>query len=154
MIAERETPKVRNMQIQTHERLTRDDPIAGSSNRAFGVVFTVVFAAVGLFPLIKGAPPRYWSLGVAALLLIVALVKADVLAPLNKVWFKFGLLLHRIVSPMVLALLFYAVVVPTGLIMRALGKDLLHLRYDRDAESYWIHRDPPGPNPESLKNQF
>ena len=142
------------MQIQTHERLTRDDSVERSSNRAFGVVFTVVFAAVGMFPLVKGAPPRYWSLGVAAIILIVVLVKADWLAPFNAIWFEFGLLLHRIVSPIVLALLFYAVVVPTGLIMRALGKDLLHLRYDREAESYWIHRDPPGPRPESMRDQF
>ena len=142
------------MRIETHERLVRDDPIERSSNRAFGVVFTVLFVVIGLFPLLNGMSPRYWALGVAGAILIVALVKADWLAPFNKVWFKFGLLLHRIVSPIVLALLFYAVVVPTGLIMRALGKDLLCLQYDREAESYWIHRHPPGPNPESLKNQF
>ena len=142
------------MQTNTHERLTRPDPVAGGSDRAFGVVFTVVFTVVGLLPLLGGEPPRHWSLGAAGAVLATALVKPGLLAPFNRVWFRFGLLLHRLVSPVVLALLFYTVVVPTGLIMRALGKDLLGLRRDRGAASYWIHRDPAGPQPESMRNQF
>ena len=139
---------------QIHERLIRAEPVKGSSDRGFGVVFAIVFAAIGLFPLLNGESPRGWSLAVAGAILAAALVKAEWLAPFNQVWFRFGLLLHRIVNPIIMALLFYGVVMPTGLIMRAAGKDLLRLRYDPDAESYWMHRDPPGPNPESLKHQF
>ena len=84
----------------------------------------------------------------------VAFVRPAWLAPLNRVWFKFGLLLQRVVNPLVMAVIYFAVVTPTGLIMRALGKDPLHLRYDPDARSYWIPRDPPGPERESMKNQF
>ena len=142
------------MQTNTHERLTRSDPVAGSSDRAFGFVFTAVFAVVGLLPLTGGGAPRYWSLGVAGAVLAAALVKAELLAPFNRAWFRFGLFLHRLVSPVVLAVLFYAVIVPTGLLMRALGKDVLGLRCDGEAESYWIHRDPPGPRPESMQDQF
>ena len=112
------------------------------------------FTVAGLFPLLDGGAPRWWALAVAGAVLAAALVKAELLAPFNKVWIKIGLVMHRIVSPVVLALLFYGVVTPTGLIMRALGKDPLRLRFDRNAESYWIRRDPPGPDPESMKNQF
>ena len=142
------------MQTNTHERLTRPDPVAGSSDRAFGVVFTVVFAVVGLLPRLGGEPPRGWALGVAGAVLATALVKAELLAPFNRAWFRFGLFLHRLVSPVVLAFLFYAVIAPTGLLMRALGKDVLGLRGDGEAESYWIRRDPPGPRPESMRDQF
>ncbi len=141
-------------QIETHERLTRDEPVSGSSNRGFGVAFTVAFAVIGLFPLFDGAPPRAWSLAVAGIVLTVTLVKADLLAPCNRIWFKFGLLLHGIVNPIILAVIYYAVVTPTGLVMRAMGKDPLRLRRDPNAESYWIHRDPPGPVPKSMENQF
>lgn len=142
------------MQTNTHERLTRPDPVAGSSDRAFGVVFTAVFAVVGLLPLLGGEPPRHWSLGAAGAVLATTLVKAELLAPFNRAWFRLGLFLHRLVSPVVLAFLFYAVIVPTGLLMRALGKDVLGLRGDGEAESYWIRRDPPGPRPESMRDQF
>ncbi len=137
-----------------HERLTEDEPVAGSSERSFGLVFAIVFTVIGLLPLIGGVPPRWWALGVAGVLLLLAIVKPELLAPLNKVWFKLRLVLHRIVTPVLMALLFYGVVTPTGLIMRWLGQDLLHQRYDRNARSYWIHREPPGPAPESMKNQF
>ena len=140
--------------METHERLTPDEPAAGGSDRGFGFVMAGAFTVAGLFPLLDGGAPRWWALAVAGAVLAAALVKAELLAPFNKVWIKIGLVMHRIVSPVVLALLFYGVVTPTGLIMRALGKDPLRLRFDRNAESYWIRRDPPGPDPESMKNQF
>ena len=86
-------------------------------------------------------------------LLLAALVPG-VLAPANRLWTKFGLLLHHIVSPIALGILFFLVVTPTGLLMRLFGKDPLRLRFDPDADSYWIKRDPPGPAADSLKNQF
>ena len=113
-----------------------------------------MFVVIGLFPLLGGGPPRGWAFGVAGAFLAVALVRPAWLAPFNRAWFKFGLLLQRVVNPLVMAVIYFAVVTPTGLVMRALGKDPLRLRYDPDAESYWIHRDPPGPERESMKNQF
>ena len=140
--------------IHTHERLALDEPSAGGSDRGFGIFFAVVFAAFGLYPLLGGGPPRGWLLALAAALLAVALLRARWLAPANRVWFRLGLLLHRIASPVVMAVIYFAVVTPTGLIMRALGKDPLHLARDPEAESYWIRRDPPGPERGSMTNQF
>ena len=140
--------------IEIHERLTEDHPITGSSDRSFGVVITIALTVIGLFPLLSGEPPRWWSLAVAGVILVVTLVRAELLAPFNRVWFRFGLFLHRIVNPVIMAVIYFAVVTPTGLIMRAVGKDPLRLRRDPNAESYWIHRTPPGPEPESMTNQF
>ena len=137
-----------------HEDLGRKEEIKGSSDRSFGLVFTVVFALVGLWPVFFGNAARPWALGIAAVFLIVALARPALLAPLNTLWLKFGLLLSRVVNPIVIGLLFYSTVTPIGLVMRLLGKDPLRLRFEPAATSYWIERDPPGPPPESMKNQF
>lgn len=137
-----------------HEDLDRREEIRGSGDRAFGLVFTVVFAVVGLLPLLGGARVRGWALALSGLFLAAALLRPGVLAPLNRAWTRFGALLHRVVSPLVLAFLFYGVVTPTGLLARAFGKRPLALRFEPDAESYWIPREPPGPAPETMKNQF
>ena len=138
----------------THERLVREDKVKGSSDRSFGLVFAAVFAIIGLIPLLGDGGVRVWSLAVAVVFLALALVRPVVLAPLNHLWTRFGLLLHRIVNPIIMGLLFYLVVTPTGLIIRMLGKDLLRLRFDPQAKSYWIERQPPGPAPETMKDQF
>ena len=140
--------------METHERLTEDEQVEGGSDRSFGIVFASAFVVIGLFPLLHGEPLRSWAFGVAGAFLAVALGRPALLAPLNRAWFKFGLLLQRVVNPIVMTVIYFAVVTPTGIVMRALGKDPLRLRHDRDAESYWIHRDPPGPERESMKNQF
>jgi hypothetical protein len=137
-----------------HESFQRAEEVVGSSNRSFGVVFAVVFALIAFLPLIGGHPLRLWSLGVAAIFAALAFAAPQVLAPLNRLWLKLGLLLHKIVNPIVLGIMFYVVVTPTGLIMRLLGKDLLRLKRDPAAASYWIERTPPGPKPESLGDQF
>jgi hypothetical protein len=137
-----------------HESFQRAEEVVGSSNRSFGVVFAVVFALIGLLPLFHGGAVRLWSLGVAAIFAALAFAAPQVLAPLNRLWLKLGLLLHKIVNPIVLGIMFYVVVTPTGLIMRLLGKDLLRLKRDPAAASYWIERTPPGPKPESLGDQF
>jgi Saxitoxin biosynthesis operon protein SxtJ len=137
-----------------HESYHRTEEVAGSSNRSFGLVFSVVFAIIALLPLFHGGAIRLWSLGVAAAFAVLAFAAPQVLAPLNRLWFKLGLLLHTIVNPIVLGIMFYVVVTPTGLIMRLLGKDLLRLKRDPAAASYWIERTPPGPKPESLGDQF
>lgn len=133
-------------------RHTASAPI--SSDRSFGLVFTVFFSIVGLLPLLSGQGIRLWALGVSTLFLLLSLTVPRVLAPANRAWAKFGELLHGIVSPVALGILFFGVVTPTGVIMRLLGKDLLRLRLDRSTNSYWIVRTPPGPDAESLKNQF
>jgi len=95
-----------------------------------------------------------WTSAIAALFLVAALLYPAALKPLNLLWLKFGLLLHRVVNPIVMALVFFGAVLPTGLIMRALGKDPLRLKRQPDANSYWIERHPPGPAPKSMKDQF
>lgn len=139
-----------------HEDFSREEVIEGSSERAFGIVMAVFFAIVGLWPLVVGAAPgpRWWALAVAAIFGALALIRPAALAPLNRLWLRFGLLLAKIVSPVVLGLLFYATVAPIGLVMRAFGKDPLRLRRDPAAKSYWIPREPPGPTPDTMKNQF
>lgn len=137
-----------------HEDYGRAHEVKMGSERAFGVVFAAVFALIGLWPLIAGAPVRLWSLGIAAAFIAVALAKPGVLRPVNRLWFGFGLLLNRVVNPVVMALLFYLTVTPIGLLMRALGKDPLRLKIARDADTYWIKREPPGPRPETMRQQF
>ncbi len=123
------------------------------TNRSFGLVFCGFFALLALFPLLSGGSVRLWSPIVSATLGATALFLPSVLTPLNRLWMRFGALLHRIVSPIVLALLFFVVITPFGLVMRLLGKDPLKLRSE-PVQTYWIDREPPGPQPESLNNQF
>ncbi len=125
-----------------------------NSNRAFGFVFVIAFGAIALFPLTGGEPPRFWALAAMALVLAAALITPDWLTPFNRAWLHVGQFLHRITSPLVIAVIYFAVVTPTGLVMRALGRDPLRLRRDPHAPSYWIRRDPPGPDPETMTNQF
>ena len=138
----------------SHETLVRDEAVKGSSDRTFGLVFTAVFLIIGAFPLIDGGAPRLWSFGIAAVILIIALAVPRLLAPLNRAWMKFGLLLNSVVSPLVLGLLFYLVFLPVGALIRVMGKELLRLRLQPTAKSYWIERQPPGPAPDTMKNQF
>jgi hypothetical protein len=128
--------------------------VNGSSDRSFGLVFATVFLAVSLYPLLHAQGIRIWALAVSGVILLLAALVPRVLSPANRLWTKFGLLLHNIVSPVALGILFYFVVTPTGLLMRVLGKDPLRLHFDPAAESYWIRRDPPGPAADSLNNQF
>jgi hypothetical protein len=138
----------------SHEDYTRDEKVERPPDRQFGLVFTAVFSAIAVWPVLSGRPFRWWSLGLAVAFLVLALVAPSALAPLNRVWLRFGLLLHRCVSPIVLALLFFTTVTPMGLARRALGKDPLRLRFDPEASSYWIERRPPGPAGASMPNQF
>jgi hypothetical protein len=130
----------------------RRDDIQIGSEKAFGIVFAVVFVIVALFPLIDGGDVWLWSLGIAAAFLLCAFVAPAVLRPLNIVWFKFGLLLHKIMTPLVMGVLFFLTVVPTGLIFKMLGKDPLRLKRQPTAESYWIKRDHERTG--TMNNQF
>ena len=136
------------------ESFERDEPAHGSSDRSFGFVFTGVFLVIGLAPLLHDRPMRIWSLAVAAAFLAVALVRASLLAPLNRLWTRFGLLLHKVVNPIVMGVIFYLAITPFGLAMRLIGKDPLRRGFDRAATSYWVDRTPPGPAPQSMSHQF
>ena len=135
-----------------HEDLSRHEAPRASSDRSFGLVFAAVFAIVAGWPLLGGEGPRLWALAVAGVFLALALAAPRLLGPLNRLWTRFGLLLSRAMNPLVLGLLFFAVVTPMGLVMRALGKDPLRRRFERQAASYWIERRPPGPAP--MSRQF
>ena len=124
------------------------------SERGFGFVFAAVFGVVALWPLLDGAPPRLWAAAIAGAFLAVALLRPAMLRPLNVVWFRFGLLLGTIVTPIVMALLYIATIVPTSIALRLARKDLLELKIDRTRSSYWVHRTPPGPLPGTMKRQF
>ena len=138
-----------------HEHTPRHtSQLQSSSDRSFGFVFAAVFLIVALYPLLHAGGIRIWAAIVSGLFLLLAALVPTILAPANRAWTKFGLLLHNIVSPLALGILFFLVVTPTGLLMRLFGKDPLRLRFDPAATSYWIKRDPPGPAADSLNNQF
>lgn len=139
---------------QTHEDFSREHPVKASSNRTFGSVFVAVFLIYAFWPLVFGGVPRWWSLVAALLLALITVATPSLLTVPNRLWLRIGLLMHRVVNVVALAIIFYLVVTPTGLIMRALGKDLLRQRNSDSVESYWLPRDPPGPAPSSMSNQF
>jgi hypothetical protein len=139
---------------QTHEDFSRQQQFKASSNRAFGWVFVTVFLIIALWPLVFDGTLRWWSLIAGTLLMLITVGAPSLLTVPNRLWLRFGLLLHRIVSPLVLGIMFYLVVMPMGLLMRSFGKDFLRLRRNDSAESYWIKREPPGPEPGSMSNQF
>ena len=120
------------------------------SNKSFGIVFFTVFLLIAIYPLINNGELRIWSLVVAIIFFILGLVNSKVLTPLNKLWFKFGLLLGKIVSPLIMGIIFFFVVTPTAFIMRIIGKDLLNLKFN-NKKSYWIEKTGPK---SKMKNQF
>jgi hypothetical protein len=142
------------MQSSTHESFDREPVSEGSSDRSFGLVFTAFFALVGVWPLVHKRPLRLWAFFVSAAFLLVALAIPRVLHPLNVLWTRFGRLLSEVTNPIITGLMFYVIFTPAGILLRLFGKDLLRLKYDRSATSYWIRRDPAGLIPESMRNQF
>ncbi|SMH41043.1 SxtJ family membrane protein [Azospirillum agricola] len=140
---------------QLHENLSRDtDEVQGSSDRGFGFVFAGFFGVIGALKLWRGSSGAEWWLGGALAVLLLALAAPALLGPFNRLWTRFGLLLHRVTSPLIMGLMFYVGVAPIGLLMRALGKRPLKLAFDSQADSYWIVRRPPGPAPDSIRRQF
>ena len=126
------------------------DDIKIGSNRSFGIVFFIVFFLIALYPLINSGELRIWSLAVSLIFLILGLINSKILTPLNRIWFKFGIFLGKIISPLVMGFIFFLVVTPIGFIMRILGKDLLNLKYNKN-NSYWIKKNGPK---SKMKNQF
>ena len=126
------------------------DEIKISSNRSFGIVFFIVFLIIAIYPIFKSEDVRLWSLVISIIFLILGLINSNFLAPLNKLWFKFGIFLGKIISPIIMGIIFFLVVTPIGFIMRLSGKDLLNLKYS-DYKSYWIEKTGPK---SKMKNQF
>ena len=126
------------------------DEIKIGSNRSFGIVFFFVFLLIGLYPLINNQDIRLWSLAISIVFLILGIFDSKILNPFNKLWFKFGIFLGKIISPLIMGIIFFLVVTPIGLLMRILGKDLLNLKYNNN-KSYWIEKDGPK---SKMKNQF
>ncbi|VVC83682.1 SxtJ family membrane protein [Sideroxydans sp. CL21] len=137
-----------------HENLNRDQHIETSSDRSFGLVFAGMFCLIGGLPLLHGGAVRWWAVGLAAIFALIALVRPAMLSGLNRLWSKLGVLMGKVISPIALGILFYAVITPLGAVMRFRGKDSLRLKFDPEANSYWIPRDPPGPSPDSMTQQF
>ena len=121
-----------------------------NSNRSFGIVFFVVFLLIAIYPLSYNGEIRIWSIVVSSIFLILGLLKSKILTPLNKLWFKFGILLGMIFSPLIMGIIFFVIVTPIGLFMRLLGKDPLNLKYNLH-KSYWIENNGPK---SKMKNQF
>ena len=126
------------------------DDVKISSNRSFGIVFFIVFLIIALYPLTYNGEIRVWLAITALIFLLLGLLNSKILSPLNKLWFKFGIFLGKIISPLIMGIIFFIVVTPIGLIMRLFGKDVLNLKYNKN-RSYWIEKNGPK---SKMKNQF
>ena len=126
------------------------DDIKISSNRSFGIVFFIVFLLIALYPLSYSEEIRVWSAIISLIFLVLGLLNSKILTPLNKLWFKFGIILSKIISPLIMGIIFFLVVTPIGLIMRLLRKDVLNLKYNKN-KSYWIEKTD---QKSKMKNQF
>tara|TARA_B100000123_G_scaffold124265_1_gene91769 strand:- start:988 stop:1377 length:390 start_codon:yes stop_codon:yes gene_type:complete len=120
------------------------------SNKSFGIVFFIVFFLISLYPLTNQENIRVWSLIIALIFLILGLLNSKILNPFNKLWFKFGMILGRIISPIIMSIIFFLVVTPIALIMKLLKKDLLNLKFNK-TNTYWIEKSGPK---SKMKNQF
>jgi len=121
-----------------------------SSNRSFGVVFFIFFLIISLFPLLNDNDIRYWSLILSIIFLVLGLLNSNLLTPLNNFWFKFGILLGKVISPFIMGTIFFIIVTPIGIIMKILKKDLLNLKFN-NKKTYWIEKNGPK---SKMKNQF
>lgn len=126
-----------------------NEPKIGS-NRSFGIVFSIVFLIISIYPILNDENIRIWSLAISVIFLTLGIINSKILNPLNIIWFKFGILLGKIISPIVMGIIFFLVVTPTGLFMRFLKKDLLRLKYNKKS-SYWIEKNDAK---SKMKNQF
>lgn len=146
--------KANSAEAGLHESFDREEKVTGSSDRGFGFVFAGFFALVAIVRWRKGQAGPGWFAAAAGAMLIVALLRPASLAPLNRLWTKLALLISKVTNPVIMGILFFLVVAPIGLLMRAFGKRPLALAFDPAAKTYWIERTPPAPLPGSMKNQF
>ncbi len=124
------------------------------SDRSFGTVFVVFFAALAFYGWTKGATWFVWPLSLSVITAVLTLLLPQVLRPFNRLWMRLAEVLHHIVSPLVLGLMFFALITPTAYVIRAIGRDAMKRKSEPALKSYWIERSPPGPDPASLPNQF
>jgi hypothetical protein len=137
-----------------HEFQAREEVVKVSSERSFGLVFAGFFALLGALSLYSGAERWHYWFPLAGVFAVLAYAAPRLLAPLNRLWAKVGLLLHTVISPVILGILFYVCVTPIGVLMRMSGRDPLRRKFEPAAKTYWITREPPGPAPETFNNQF
>ena len=147
------------------------DKSKGASDRSFGAVFALLFLVIAVMPIsgdIKqllvdhdlskvhgfAAKVNWWSLLASGVLLLAAALVPRILSPLNRLWMAFGSVLHKVISPIVLGIIFFGALTPIALLMRLLRRDFLGLQFDRNAKTYWVERRPPGPDPKTLSRQF
>jgi hypothetical protein len=143
----------RKLLLATEPELEPEE-ISFGSDRRFGLVFCVVFLVIALWPLLDGRTPRYWALLISCFFFLLAAFAPRILGPLKMLWGKLGARLHHIVMPIIMHLVFFLVVTPVACSMRALGKDPMRLNLDKNAKSYWIERQPAGPEPQTMTRQF
>ena len=130
--------------------MSKINDIKISSNRSFGIVFFIFFLIIALYPLLNNHNIRLWSLIISIVFLILGLLNSDFLKPLNKIWFRFGLLLGKVVSPLIMSIIFFFVLTPIGIFMKVLGKDLINLKFN-NKKTYLIEKSGPK---SKMKNQF
>ena len=133
---------------------TDNKPSKELGNRTFGLIFATIFLLVALFPLIKQGDPRTWALAIGAFFLLSSLVLPKLLTPLNRLWAMFGQMMHKITNPLLMGLVFFLTVLPTGIVLRILGKDPMRRKQDPQAESYWLEREPSKITAELFNQQF
>ena len=126
------------------------DDIKISSNRSFGIVFSIFFLLVAFYPLLNDGPVYYWSLLISLTFLILGLLNSKILSPLNRLWFKFGILLGKVVAPIVMGIIFFLVITPISILLKIFGKDVLKLKFNKN-KTYWINKNDPK---SSMKKQF
>ena len=136
------------------ERLGHGNNSRGSTDRFFGLLFSAFWGVVAMAPLRRGGSIRAWAVVLATAFLVTSLIRPTLLGPLNQWWQRLGQLLQKLTNPIVMAVLYFSTIVPFALIMRLLNRDVLRLKWDPCQASYWIPRKPPGPQPESMKDQF
>jgi hypothetical protein len=140
--------------LSTHEDFSRREALQGPSDRSFGWVFAAFFTLVAVWPVVRGRPGRPWALAMSAVFLLITATRPSLLHPANRAWMAIGGLIGKVTNPIVTALLFFFVFTPLAVVLRLMGKDPLRLRRDGEAASYWIERQPPGPKPETMSQQF
>jgi len=137
-----------------HEDLSRSGAHTGGSDRSFGLVMATFFALIGFWPEFRGAQPRWWAVALAAILVIAAWLRPSSLRVANSAWMKLSLLISKVTNPLVLALMYCLVFLPVGALMRLARRDPLNRSFEKDASTYWVERQPPGPDPKEMANQF
>ena len=128
-----------------------NEKIKIGSNKSFGIVFSIIFLLIALYPLIKSSDIRFWSLLISAIFFFLGLINSFILTPLNKLWFQFGLILGKIFSPIIMGIIFFFVVIPKVLLMKILKKDLINLKFNNQIKTYWIEKNDPK---SKMSNQF